>query len=144
MIFKSQQVNLDPEPYVDQHGSTRSPDGDPAGHDFDVHFEYEPRPEFEPTRDPVPWWNRNEPIQTGNYARSSEQLPGYVWAPRREEFDTPVNRVLSNLRLMRQGPIGEQETLAQTAQWVLDQESDWDSSPQFEHAYRVLTRLARL
>lgn len=39
--------NNDPEPYMDQWGIDRTPDGNPAGYDFDVRFTLQPRPEFQ-------------------------------------------------------------------------------------------------
>lgn len=38
-------LNHDPEPFISHHG--RHEDADPAGWDFDVEFDYDPRPEFD-------------------------------------------------------------------------------------------------
>lgn len=99
MIFKSKQVNLDPEPWVDESTLERHAERG-IGDDFD------PRPEFEPTRDPHPW----EIVVTAT-GEVCDRLsaPGWVtfwdattehlrWAPRREQFDTPVNEFIENYR----------------------------------------------
>lgn len=151
MIFKSRQVNLDPAPYVWPSG-VRSMFTEGLGSDGLHHvLTYRPRSEFEPTRDPAPWWNPAEVIQTGNYARSSEQLPGYNYAPRREQFDTPVNRLLLEFRRLWAGEVDIVEQAAEMAHnlgehdylWELQEDTDY-TPDEVEHARRVLTRLARL
>lgn len=135
-IYKSRQVNLDPEPYVD-----------PAtGERFDRLFvklngtpitTHDPRPEFEPTRDPEPWcvpsgWQGEREARFSSYADAAEY--GRVeWTPRREQFDTPINRVLVDARA-----IGWRDPN------TLDQYPDtaW-SADEIEHARKVLTRLAK-
>lgn len=140
MIFKSRQVNLDPEPYVDQHGTTRSPDGDPAGHDFDVRFHYAPRPEFDATRDPLP-----NVLAFDTSVRLSDedaywaQARAIVRSPR-PEFDTPVNRALVDFR-NRHALNGTRDDAAEWLEVGID---PWHYSPEeVEHARRVLTRLTR-
>ncbi|QDK01374.1 hypothetical protein SEA_WATERT_105 [Microbacterium phage WaterT] len=46
MFSSREPFNDDPEPYVDQWNIDRSTDGDPAGYDFDVEFQHDPRPEY--------------------------------------------------------------------------------------------------
>lgn len=144
-IFKSRQVNLDPEPYVD-----------PAtGERFDRLFvklngtpitTHDPRPEFEPTRDSHPWLCDYE--IDGKPCRSFFDGHGrYTWAPRREQFDTPVNRVLEDVRRYRSerltmnNPKGWGRVLSAFASTV--DANPWDATAdEIEHASKVLTRLA--
>ncbi|UXO93891.1 hypothetical protein Pan2_72 [Pseudanabaena phage Pan2] len=146
MIFKSRQVNLDPEPWV-----AHDPDGVPtrlATRDS-AHtaawvwgIEWAPRPEFEPTRDEYPWLN-----PTTNYRHRSAWLAGEnvaVWAPRREQFDTPVNRVLVEFRQgwahdPTYGAANWLESLDDPA-WPV--ESVRNAAPdEIDHARKVLLRL---
>ena len=126
-IFKSRQVNLDPEPYFD--GTFRSA--------YPTLCEYDPRPEFEPTRDPYPWL-----YSYGDRSASNSSSGSARWVPRREQFDTPVNRVLEAFRADDAG-----EALAQTAIGWLNGGSMGDgyaTPDEIDHARKVLTRLAAI
>lgn len=146
-IYKSQQINLDKEPYLFQGHRYRadqvegirrnnSQRNDPA------HVVWAPRPEFEPTRDPKPWLCDYE--VDGHPVRSFFDGHGrYTWAPRREQFDTPVNRVLSGVRedWQESNDLGH-DLRAHALMW-LSTEDDWEVTPEeAHHARRVLTRLA--
>lgn len=132
-LFKSHRVNLDREPYRDPSSGVRFRK---QFHDPDDLYVYDPRPQFEPTRDPLPWWSATAMGRTAHWHEGS------VWAPRREEFDTPVNPILVNLRLMRGTDLALSETLARTAQWMLDQEDfSASESAEMEHARVVLTAI---
>lgn len=95
MIFKSHQVNLDPEPLERSWNGERA-----ATYSGFINgtggYRYNPRSEFEPTRDPFPYTREDG---SGRYA-----FPGkfdgkpLVFHPRREQFDTPVNRILVAFR----------------------------------------------
>ena len=136
MIFKSQQVNLDPEPYLREGGRRFRLNWQSAG------LILAPRPEFEPTRDPYPWLDK----QTRNrYSAPGKRLSSnkpWVYAPRREQFDTPVNPLLARLRVIhgRKGfdyrTFLESLTGVDAWQWL-----DFASAAQVDHAVRVITRL---
>lgn len=137
-IFKSRQVNLDPFPYVDSDSRRYDlASGKPRPE------EYKPRPEFEPTRDPEPWAHR----AYGD--RSKFELNSFVWAPRREEFDTPVNRLLLEFRRLWVGQVDIVEQAAELAYnlgehdylWELREDTDYTPA-EIEHARKVLERLA--
>ena len=145
MIFKSRQVNLDPEPNVDDTTGRRVR----SGHIALPGCTFDPRPEFEPTRDPKPWedggsfsWDSPGPLEREERA---EDCAVPRWAPRRELFDTPVNPILVQLR-------GELQfvgtgTAERARSFLSDLDRDWkaDFTPeQIDHARRVLTRLAKL
>lgn len=123
-IFKSRQVNLDPLPYVDAVGvRTNHPQG-PADK------RYEPRPEFEPTRDPYPMQGKDG----GRY----RYVPGRSgsWAPRRAQYDTPINRVLARFR-----HASEPEFILRYLPAYLIGLEQWATPEEIEHARRVLSRL---
>ncbi len=129
-LFKSRQVNLDPEPVIAPGGERFDGSGwMPLPNDG---YNYAPRPEFEPTRDHAPWAER------GNHnVRSATHFKGSEWAPRREQFDTPVNRVLVRYR--------ESQTMmnADTLEnWLWFLERQPYTPDEIEHARTVLTRLA--
>jgi hypothetical protein len=134
MIFKSRQVNLDPLPWITDDFGVRwsgAPDEMPglSGH-------YDPRPEFEPTRDPKPYV-REVGHTPENYWRVAEPRKGYYWNPRREQFDTPVNPILAVMRLT-----GEPASfyLYAIERGLLDA----FTREQIDHAKKVLTRLAAM
>lgn len=114
MIYSSgkhEKLTADPQPYVDQWDIDRSPDGDPAGFDFDVWFSYSPRPEFDrplanpanpvlvefraeagqhyPFRDDLAWW-----VLCLNADPSTFRTDGYGWS---EEHIDHARRVLKRL-----------------------------------------------
>lgn len=138
MIFKSRQVNLDPEPYTyDGFRATRAVAESQARWSA---VEHVPRPEFEPTRDPKPYeWNgyRYTPEQRNTF-------PGQPcnWSPRREQFDTPVNPILVAFR-RDQSEEGGQRHVLSWAEWLEYPTTLNRYTPeQIDHARRVLTRLA--
>lgn len=164
MIFKSRQVNLDPEPWVCEFG---------CGHSTDTgDGRYQPRPEYEPTRDPKPW--EADVIKRGSFPyqytprrwrgaakdwddaceKAEAANPGYDviqcgYLPRREQFDTPVNPILVAFRA---DLLPDSLATADAAMdWLTDLSTlDWsrlnfDPTPeQIDHARRVLARLARM
>lgn len=121
-VFKSRQVNLDP-----WWGPNVKPGMVVPGGGLVV-----PRPEFEPTRDPKPWLTPGTFDAPGDTRHADQRSGSSLWAPRREEFDTPVNRVLVDARA-----IGWRDPN------TLDQypDTDW-SADEIDHARKVLTRLA--
>lgn len=142
-VYKSRQVNLDPEPWV-------WADGGRAANNLDVEVAiWAPRPEFEPTRDPEPWacQGMHGGVQCTKRAAEPWMLDraGRVWAPRREQFDTPVNRVLVHFRQMHG---------FRTDAFLVQAATAWCASPddmvkagaytpdEIDHARKVLTRLA--
>ena len=133
-IFKSHQVNLDPKPYIDKNGNR-------ARWLAAVMFslEYSPRPEFESTRDPEPWVSKNH----GGRGATHLTYDDMAWAPRREQFDTPVNRMLVFFR----ENYGDEDKSVSVEYWVeqLDDPTlKEDYTPdEIEHAQNVLARLAR-
>ena len=132
IIFKSRQVNLDQFPYVWPSG-TRSMfsvgDGQPLS--------FDPRPEFEPTRDPLPYWDTetddDDPIRLSS--KVDDPTNSVVWKPRREQFDTPVNRILVYLRMA-----GLPEDLSGV--WLAEVAREVGANrKELEHAWKVLARL---
>ena len=130
-IFKSHQVNIDPEPWKSlNHGGRGA-----TALVYDD-MKYSPRPEFEPTRDPEPyvredgWRERKE--------AKNLQGRGYGWAPRREEFDTPVNQALVDFR--RRYVLNG--TRDDAAEWLETGIDPWHYTPEeIKHAQKVLSRL---
>lgn len=147
-IFKSRQVNLDPWPFVNPADGSRwyaeggvcwPETGTEAGlvHEWSSTLVYDPRPEFEPTRDPEPWV---DPLNRNRWGLGYKER--FVWAPRRKQFDTPVNRVLAQFRnnLPYYG-----ESLAESAEWWVSDLAhctEGFTPDEIEHARKVLTRLA--
>lgn len=132
-IFKSQQVNLDPEPWLveDYDGWGRQWRQATPGVGDEIST-WAPRREFEPTRDPEPWARDDGWRTSGGFHLEGR---GYGWAPRREQFDTPVNRVLLHLR-KKCGDIYE---------LMFDLDSRWVEGFTYDevcHARKVLDRLA--
>lgn len=142
MLFKSRQVNLDPNPWVTPYGRVGAES---------VHgCQFDPRPEFEPTRDPYPWV-----MALGPWAgsRIDRQVPESEWSPRRDQFDTPVNPILERFRLRRSGFLPDDElSVAEHARnwlapanWERVQASVSAATPEhIAHARKVLSRLAAL
>lgn len=136
-IFKSRQVNLDPKGWVDDQGQRhRWLVGLAEG------LQWSPRPEFEPTRDPRPalcvfCGTRAPDLGYDRICWDNGRLAScrYEWAPRRERFDTTVNRVLVELREKRRD----------IYDLMLNLDSRWAESftyGEIEHARKVLDRLA--
>lgn len=151
MIFKSRQVNLDPGPWVDPTGK-RWPRRALTDEVFD------PRPEFEPTRDPEPYTVRGDRNQWRESLSEGQRILGdpiyhprfkVEWSPRREQFDTPVNPILVCLRSVAGDGFRRDDLLNLLFEvnhpthvltgYVVKNAS----SEQIDHARRVLTRLAR-
>lgn len=135
-IFKSRQVNTDPQPFVNEGGVRWSVR-------VNQHLRFDPRPEFDVTRDPRPW----EGVSVGRsrrYEHNDDNDPRIYWMPRRDHYDTPVNPILVEFR----------EALMPYTRtrlwWHAEQELDrvnrgmWPEATlaQIDHARRVLTRLA--
>jgi len=139
-IFKSQQVNLDPEPWIHPDSYNRYAEASPED------FLRSPRPEFEPTRDPHPYASALGARYAYPGTLGSERL---VWAPRREQFDTPVNPLLAEFRLLWAGQTDMQDMAAEMVYNLTDHDYLWemqrdtDYTPdQVNHAVKVLERLA--
>ena len=152
MIFKSRQVNLDPLAEMCHCGTDVANHG-PLDNHSPVKVQ---RPEFEPTRDPWPW---EHPDGTRWYAEDGACWPesgpdaGLVhewsnvlkWAPRREQFDTPVNRVLVAFRdAGRRANLQPWMDVRGLPDPVLAGRMLHATSDEIDHARRVLTRLANL
>ena len=152
-IFTSQRVNLDREPWVDDHGKRHATEEAWCDACGGCSTYLRPRPEFEPTRDPFPYVSALGARYAYPGTLGRERL---VWAPRREEFDTPVNRVLEAFRAVGDASAEEWAyclSLAYSGEsWpVVDH---WDAleeaveiigregADEIDHARKVLTRLA--
>lgn len=139
-MFLSQRPNNDPAPFHKKDNGIRS--------DTNVHsygrWEFDPRPEFTQTRDPFPWLlpdGSRHNKSSANYLvpevdcyamGAVGEIPGVRWAPRHEEFDTPVNAILSDYRSYHKGP-------ESAVRWLRDRE--WIDYPAEDHARRVLSKL---
>lgn len=155
MIFKSRQINHDPKPWV-AYPSAESGlpsfratsleviDAMPHREKFEILTEYSPRPEFEPTRDKRPWRN----IYDGSrWEDNWSDWEGLEWAPRTEQFDTPVNKVLEQVRLQATRT-GDFPTVAKNILSALEQGErslqvrllKW-TPDEADHARKVLARL---
>lgn len=145
-LFKSREFNLDREPFVID-GIRRSREW--ALTHASITLQYDPRPEFEPTRDPDPYEQLD--LYGNVCGRASREdvarRPGRVrWAPRREEFDTPVNPILVTFR----AGLGHYETddgeeadaSQQAALWLADWGNVEGAADQIEHARVVLTAMS--
>lgn len=145
MIFKSRQVNLDPKGWVDDQGQRhRWLVGLAEG------LQWSPRPEFEPTRDPHPALcvfcaTRAPDLGYDRICWDNGRLTScrYKWAPRREQFDTPVNRILVDVRYERAGEADFGLYYSRWEQSISDPAAlGYWSADEVEHARKVLTRLA--
>lgn len=144
MIFKSKQVNLDPEPWKCYQTGERQAE---PGH----HPDFDPRPEFEPTRDPMPVIHHHAECILNGERLEGLAFSGDEWAPRREHFDTPVNPILADFRRVW---IGEPDFMEAVEFWRdgldeagqdgPDQWTENYSVEEIDHAHRVLSRLAAL
>lgn len=152
-IFKSRQVNLDPKPYELLGVRYESENGVNA-HAASQPRRFDPRPEFEPTRDPEPWIEAIPLMYGGHdltrYPRRGDSRYEWRWAPRREQFDTPVNPILAEFRAgWPEDRLDDDDTLGDYAWRWFDSISqpearDYYTPEQIEHARKVLTRLAAL
>jgi hypothetical protein len=137
-IYKSRQINTDPVPMV----SGNPPTHHPRYADCSPSCKFDPRPEFNATRDPLPVRNIHSKRPGDRKAAGWPLGAVHEWAPR-PEFDNPVNPILVQLR-------GEHAIagygLADRARSMLsDLDRDWRAdftAEQIDHARRVLTRLA--
>lgn len=141
-MFISQRPNLDPTPWENMGGHRVGPKAAAVMHLPIPGWTKNPRPEFEPTRDPEPWRSKNHVIRY-TQAQHDSMLYSEVlrWAPRREQFDTPVNPILVAFRA--------DDSFAQT--WLDDLDlgsgdAFWclPTPTEIDHARKVLTRLAAL
>lgn len=151
MIFKSHQINLDPEPYRCASSGRRDGrvHGDPECDDCTL----DPRPEFEPTRDPHPWLITGDGLTEADDYRiaSLDWTSFWDWdtqeghyRPRRERFDTPVNPILVDCRSYW-AHHGDKLTAWHAMEYLnICAIEKMDATPeQIDHARRVLTRLAQ-
>ncbi len=143
MIFKSKQVNLDKRPWSIlgvEAIEFRQTEEERAEN---LHFPgvYDPRPEFEPTRDPLPHacqkCSGRWPVATDDPRHGPS-----VWAPRREQFDTPVNRLLAFFRGYYEARMIPLARAARAAAESVDEMFGDYTPDEIEHARKVLTRLA--
>lgn len=156
-IYKSQQVNLDKEPYLFQGHRYRADQVEGirrnnSQRNAPAHVVYDPRPEFEPTRDPFPWAVVYLDGSVHDYRADNlgplEPGERFEFRPRREQFDTPVNRMLVAFREDCADPDFEVNSVVEYAQAWLNNtpgiDVDWDTFDldEIDHARRVLTRLA--
>jgi hypothetical protein len=102
VIFKSRQVNLDPKPY-DLLGVRYESENGVNAHAASQPRRFDPRPEFEPTRDPYPWARVGADGAVNGY--SAMPYVGrlklgerFEFRPRRDLFDTPINPILVAFR----------------------------------------------
>lgn len=138
MIFKSKQVNTDPKPWRNPNDGERRSHGVKwvSGPDM-----FDPRPEFNVTRDREPWALRQANGTDIRMARREDFMPitvGIRFDPR-PEYDHPVNRILVAFRERSRG-------LDAAASWYTALSLAWrpvaDASPdETEHAMKVLLRL---
>ena len=151
--FKSRQVNLDPEPYVYGHKDTRV--DREQGEELALNgfaIELAPRPEFEPTRDPFPYVaslagiDNRFSVAGVKYLPFVANYPELRWAPRREQFDTPINPILVEFRRDCESDIDGWTISEIAAHWCQSENvGDGYATPeQIDHAHRVLTRLANM
>lgn len=154
MIFKSQQVSLDPEPRVnlDERGHEKPGTRHARYRDCSALCVDSPRPEFEPTRDPYPW----EIVVTATgTVRERIADPSWVtfwdaktevceWAPRRSQFDTPVNRVLVLFRKQLSPVVPLNLHIHGFLNGITRLASEGFTIAEIDHARKVLTRLATL
>lgn len=149
-IFKSRQVNLDPAPWRAIKGGVRTSGSMVEGLTrIGVEVVLDPRPEFEPTRDPEPYLILGE--------RSATPADFALFAPRREQFDTPVNPILVAMRDDYQQYVGTPGAVDRVfwESWLerLPRVKSHGviasahggfvaTAEQIDHARRVLTRLA--
>ena len=152
-IFKSKQVNTDPAPWRD--GMTGRRFASIAQADAEIHdiseLEFDPRPEFNVTRDKRPWdASRSRPSSLGQireWRRFASRAEGEGWGQivefdPRPEYDHPVNRILVAFREDVKQP---GESLLATAEWyLLDLPQSRNTPDEIDHARRVLTRLANM
>lgn len=147
-IFKSKQVNTDPHPYMEADGSRfLTPEAYYTGNPR----KFDPRPEFNVTRDKRPWdASRSRPSSFGQireWRRFASRAEGEGWGQivefdPRPECDHPVNRILVAFRedVKQLG-----ESLLATAEWyLLDLPQSGNTPDEIDHARRVLTRLANM
>lgn len=119
MIFKSKQVNLDPLPSSI----------------------FAPRHEFEPTRDRFPYVSEQGTHHA--YPGTLNHKP-LRWAPRREQFDTPVNRVLGLFRKQQTPAVPIKAHAQGFVNGITRLASEGFSIAEIEHARKVLIRLVRI
>ena len=150
-IFKSKQVNTDPAPWRD--GMTGRRFASIAQADAEIHdiseLEFDPRPEFNVTRDKRPWdASRSRPSSLGQireWRRFASRAEGEGWGQivefdPRPECDHPVNRILAAFRESRDSRFYD----AQHALEEIELGLVVATPDEIDHARRVLTRLANM
>jgi hypothetical protein len=141
MIFKSRQINSDRAPWRNPNDGERRSRGVKWVSGPDV---FEPRPEFNTTRDPLPYVDRQ-----GGF-RADRATPTTRFDPR-PEFDHPVNRILE---AFRENPDIDLWDMGFAMFTTYGGERDWETEGHYfhsftvasineiDHARRVLARLA--
>lgn len=145
-IFTSRTPeSYDPYPYRNTADGSRWPDngGDP------ILLPHDPRPEFEPTRDPEPWATHGENNSWRSTTEEAHRILGdpafyhprfhTEWAPR----DRNRNRILIELRALGANLAGLTDTTV--AYTIAAMQMYVEATPaEVEHARKVLTRLANV
>lgn len=124
--------SFDPEPNVDRATMRRVRSGHVAipGCDLD------PRPHFEPTRDPLPWLARRGNSGQERYAEQGDPRIQRTWAPR-PEYIAEVNPILVTFR----------DSDLSAGHWlsaILRGSLNFHQPHHIDFARKVLTRLANL
>lgn len=145
--FLSQRPNNDPFPMVgkDRYPANVTPDGTP--------LRFDPRPEYDHTGDPQPWFSAGHQWSE-QFKREIEASGVYwgqpwEWAPRREQFDVPVNVYLAAYRSYVQDFGDDDLSEARIRSEELDNlfkspAVQSISKPQIDHARRVLAKLVNV
>lgn len=142
-MFVSQIPNNDPRPYRNTADGSRWPDdgADP------ILLPFKPRPEYDHTRDPKPVIHRHDDCTTDGVRIEEKVGADDEWAPRREQFDVPLNRVLQAFRaeavLQREA---DYLTLTHQAKlWLRHWYGMEDATDEeIDHARRVLSKLVNV
>lgn len=134
-----EKYGYDPRPWITDYGRSSMPIGE-------RHFD--PRPEFIPSRDPLPW-EYQDGERWAAPSPTDEETP--EWSPRPEFARPPVNRILAELREWRSADWARPERyavqVATMLRWCDDHEASSEDSPPWteaerDHARRVLSKLA--
>lgn len=107
-IFASRRVNVDPFPYVGEHGSRHAYPGTLN----QKRLEFDPRPEFDNVVNPIladyrtdcehTTWGRRNPLDWMNEAANPDTWPGVVF-PFSDDAVKHARRVLQKLVAFRAG-----------------------------------------
>lgn len=140
-MFLSQRPNNDPEKWLAADQTRTAAPGN-------WHSKFDPRPEFTQTRDPKPWFNTGAMAfpwrSRGREDVSQSSICSSEWLPRHEEFDTPVNPILTEFRSTWTSNYREG-----AQNWLIYIDGSWgiksiehSTVQQRDHARRVLHLLA--